>query len=99
MYQDCPTSELLYINCDYDDHSFILHNGKIYDSCWNAYPLTVREAPSVMIDCIKQYKPFTLLRPDGILHEVLDYECYSSDSIEDSLDRIISNYEALINHN
>lgn len=97
VYQETPILETLYINCDSDEHAFILHQGKIYDSCWNAYPLTIREAPPTMIQCIRQYQPFTLPRPDGMVHEVLEYECYGPDTdiIED---QIMVNYEALINH-
>jgi hypothetical protein len=97
VFQDQPTAETLYINCNFDEHVFILHQGKIYDSCWNIYSLTVREAPSEMIRNIKEYKPFILPQPDGSLYEVSDYDCYSSDTnITD--DRIICNYKMLKNN-
>lgn len=94
IFEDVPTSETLYINCDDDDHVLILHQGKIYDSCWNAYHLTVREAPIEMIHAIKHYKPFVLSRPDNKVHEVLDYGCYRSD-IKITEEGIVSNYTTL----
>jgi hypothetical protein len=94
VYEDYPNPETLYISCDDNEHVFILHQNKIYDSWWNAYPLTIRDAPAEMIDAIKEYKPFILLRPDTVLYEVTNYECYRPDTHLTTED-IIVNYEKL----
>jgi hypothetical protein len=95
VYQDEPTSDTLYINCDSDEHAFIVNKDKIYDSFWNKYSLFVQAVPIEMIDAIRQYKPFILPRPDGIVYTVVEYECYSADIMGDS--GIHSNYEILSN--
>lgn len=94
LYQDHPISETLYIDCDYGAHSLILHNGKIYDSCWNAYYLNVRPIPSTMLNCIRHNKPFTLPCPDGTTYEVIEYGCYVPD-VDITEHNIISNYNRL----